>query len=524
MRIKELLLEYLKRDYKKIILWILGLGLFAGGFVPAFIEIAKDSGLEGIKATLENPAMRALVGNTPDTEYTVGAMYSHTMLLFSAVFAMIISIMHIIKHTRKEEESGLTEQILSFKLNKLSPSISLLLENIIINITLGIFITLIMVITGDASITIRGSILFALSISLVGIFGGSIAHFFAQIMPSSSNTTISSLALIGILFILRGITDITYTSFSYLNPLAWTYLTYPFTNNNYHLLFLLILLIIIISLISLNLEKNRDLGSSYIKEKEGRKEAKKSLLSIRGLFIRLNKKTIISYLLGFFILGASYGAVYGDMHTFLESNELIKSMFTYTGVSIEESFTAVIMLVMILIITVLPIVIINKLYTEEKNLNQLLSTKITRKELFFSNVNIAIITSFIGIILTAIGLGGTALYVMENSTMTFSDFLAAGINYFPAILFFIGLTSITIGYFPKFRKTIYIYLGYSFIINYFNNILNIPNNILKTTIHSYIPAYPIHFFNLGTFFTITLISIILIVIGYQGYKKRDLHN
>ena len=104
MRIKELLLEYLKRDYKKIILWILGLGLFAGGFVPAFIEIAKDSGLEGIKATLENPAMIALVGNTPDTEYTVGAMYSHTMLLFSAVFAMIISIMHIIKHTRKKKK------------------------------------------------------------------------------------------------------------------------------------------------------------------------------------------------------------------------------------------------------------------------------------------------------------------------------------------------------------------------------------------------------------------------------------
>ena len=140
------------------------------------------------------------------------------------------------------------------------------------------------------------------------------------------------------------------------------------------------------------------------------------------------------------------------MHTFLESNELIKTMFTYSGVSIEESFTAVIMQVLIMIITILPIVIINKLYTEEKNLNQLLSTKITRKELFFTNINIAIITSFIGIIITSIGLGGTALYVMDNSSMTFSDFLAAGINYFSAILFFIGLSSIVVGYIPSFRK------------------------------------------------------------------------
>ena len=31
-----LFVQYLKRDWKKIIIWILGLGLFASGFVPAF--------------------------------------------------------------------------------------------------------------------------------------------------------------------------------------------------------------------------------------------------------------------------------------------------------------------------------------------------------------------------------------------------------------------------------------------------------------------------------------------------------
>jgi len=37
-----LFVEYLKRDWKKIIIWILGLGLFSGGFVPAFEEIGND--------------------------------------------------------------------------------------------------------------------------------------------------------------------------------------------------------------------------------------------------------------------------------------------------------------------------------------------------------------------------------------------------------------------------------------------------------------------------------------------------
>ena len=34
--------QYIKRDWKKIIIWILGVGLFSGGFVPAFEELAEE--------------------------------------------------------------------------------------------------------------------------------------------------------------------------------------------------------------------------------------------------------------------------------------------------------------------------------------------------------------------------------------------------------------------------------------------------------------------------------------------------
>src|SRR5690625_5933994 len=60
-----LFLQYLKRDWKKIIIWILGLGMFSAGFVPAFKEIAKGQGLVGMFETLQNPAMISMVGPTP---------------------------------------------------------------------------------------------------------------------------------------------------------------------------------------------------------------------------------------------------------------------------------------------------------------------------------------------------------------------------------------------------------------------------------------------------------------------------
>src|SRR5699024_5741394 len=84
-----LFIQYVKRDWKKIIVWVLGLGLFSGAYVPAFEEIAKGQGLLWMFETMQNPAMISMVGPTPikiGTDYTLGAMYAQEMLLNFASF------------------------------------------------------------------------------------------------------------------------------------------------------------------------------------------------------------------------------------------------------------------------------------------------------------------------------------------------------------------------------------------------------------------------------------------------------
>src|SRR5699024_3222726 len=84
--------------------------------------------------------------------------------------------------------------------------------------------------------------------------------------------------------------------------------------------------------------------------------------SIPGLFLKLNKATIISWLIAFLVLGAAYGSIYGDMQTFLESNDVVEQMFTQSGSTIEESFTGTIMMVLIGLVSLLPIAIITTLF------------------------------------------------------------------------------------------------------------------------------------------------------------------
>ncbi|MCG3418193.1 ABC transporter permease [Oceanobacillus jordanicus] len=523
-----LFLLYLKRDWKKMIVWILGIGLFSAAFVPAFEEIAKGEGFLGMFETLQNPAMIAMVGPTPiesATSYTLGAMYAHEMLLFCGLFAMIMAALHVVGHTRKEEDLGLTELVRSFQIGRQANSLAAMVEIAFINLILALIIGGVMVSFGADTISIEGSFLFGASIGMAGIMGAGIALVMAQIMPTSSGATGSTLGIIGLLYIIRAGTDVSNVDLSIINPLGWTYLTYPFTENNWILLLFVLIFSLIMMVIAFTLEGARDMGAGYLPERDGRENAKKSLLSVHGLFIKINKGVMISWLIAFVIMGAAYGSIYGDMRSFLGSNEMMRQMFTQSGISIEESFTGTIMMVMIGLVSILPIAIVNKLFSEESrlHLSQLYATKVTRSQLYWTTIGLAIFAGLVGILLAAGGLGGIAIAAMgDKSTMGILDFLASGFNFLPSVLFFTGLAALALGWAPKLGKVVYIYLAYSFLLNYFGGIVDLPEWFSKTAIQSWIPRMPMEGFDAPIFITITVISIAMMIVGYLGYNKRDM--
>lgn len=520
--------QYLKRDWKKLIIWVLGLGLFSGGFVPAFEELTKGQGLVGMYETMQNPAMIAMVGPTPIDNalgYTLGAMYSQEMLLFCGLFAIIISALHIVGHTRKEEDLGLTELVRSFQIGRQANSLAAVAQVIVVNTVLAFFIAGTLLSFGAEGISVQGALLFGISIGMAGVIGAVIALVMAQIMPSSSGATGSALGLIGLFYIIRAGTDVSNVDLSMFNPLGWVYLTYPFTDNNWMPVVFFLIFSVILLVIAFALEGGRDMGAGYLPEREGRANAKKSLLSVPGLFMKINKGVMIGWLIAFAIMGGAYGSIYGDMQTFLESNELMQQMFSYTGFSIEESFTGTIMMVMIVLVSILPIAIVNRLFTEESRsyLSQFYATKVTRAQLYWTSIGIAIGAGFLGTILSAGSLGGSAMYAMnDNEAIGMIDFIAAGFNLFPSVLFFTALAALALGWAPRLGKVIYAYLGYSFMLNYFGGILDLPEWFSKTAIQSWIPQMPMEDFAPTVFITITLISTLLMIIGYYGYRRRDM--
>ena len=66
------------------------------------------------------------------------------------------------------------------------------------------------------------------------------------------------------------------------------------------------------------------------------------------------------------------------------------------------------------------------------------------------------------------------------------------------------------------------YLGYSFLLNYFHGILDLPGWLEKTSVFSWIPRMPAESFDAVVFVGFTIISFCMLLLGYVGYRKRNL--
>src|SRR5699024_12687797 len=98
----------------------------------------------------------------------LGALYAHEMLLFCALFAMIITVLHVVGHTRKEEDLGLTELVRSFQVGRQANSLATIIERIFINVILALFISVFMLSCGADTLSVEGYFIFGSSVGSSG--------------------------------------------------------------------------------------------------------------------------------------------------------------------------------------------------------------------------------------------------------------------------------------------------------------------------------------------------------------------
>lgn len=108
-------------------------------------------------------------------------------------------------------------------------------------------------------------------------------------------------------------------------------------------------------------------------------------------------------------------------------------------------------------------------------------------------------------------------------SLSMADFLKAGFNLLPVVLFFTALAALLLGAAPRLGKLTYGYLGYSFMISYFSGVLTNPKWLLKTSAFNWLPHMPVESFSLAAFLATLAAAVALTLIGAWAYSHRDMH-
>jgi len=86
----------------------------------------------------------------------------------------------------------------------------------------------------------------------------------------------------------------------------------------------------------------------------------------------------------------------------------------------------------------------------------------------------------------------------------------------------LGISAFLIGWLPKLTTLNYGYLVLAFFIQYFGKLLKLPDWTEKITPFGFINHVPVHSFDVATFWWQIAIAVILVIVGYIGYGRRDL--
>ena len=515
-----------RRDAVRMAIWFFAITAFGVSVAAAYPNLyPSEAERMALGETMRNPAMIAMVGHPYGVDnYTVAAMYANQMLVFMLITTGVMSIMMVVRHTRSNEDEGIMEIIRAFPVGRMSNLAATLLALVVLNFLIGAGYGGLLVIIGIESITPAHALTFGGAIMVSGIFFGTLAAVFVQLFDHSRAALIwSFMTLIG-LYILRAIGDVSLPALSWASPLGWIMHSEVMVNNYIWPLGLVALLSVALTSLAFKLNSMRDLGSGFFHGKDGRAEAPKSLLSPLGLTLRLQRTTLIAWGITVFILGASYGSIFGDLDAFLSENQAIMDLIPdELAGDITLQFLIVIMQVIAITAAIGPLLVMLKLSSEEKKYRTeaLYATSMKRTHNLAAHLTLAVVVSGIFLLGGALGTFVTIAVSMDDP-IAIKDVVGSVFVHWPPIFFMIGLSTLLVGAFPEKTVFVWIYLIYSFIAIYFGTLLDLPPIIERLTPFGYVPSYPIEAFEGYYALVSVMLGIALGTCGFILYKRRDL--
>ncbi|MFD1394109.1 ABC transporter permease [Lacticaseibacillus jixianensis] len=520
----------LRHDWLKIALWIAGLaGLMASAAAKFEGIYGSQHAMASIAKTLKTPAMVSLLGPfTAKPPYTTAVIYGAEMMVFMGLFAAMMNVFFAVHATRDEEDTGTSELILAHAVGRQSPLLAAIIELIVINGGAGVLEAVGLQAANMPGANAAGSWLFGLGLGVFGFMFGTFALLFAQVASSARTATILSYAWLGVLFVARMGTDVKDPDLTWWTIFGWIEKMALYTANVWTPVLMMAGLSVIVLAMTVSVAALRDIGAGLVEPRSGRQTGSALLRGPLMLLARLERMSTTIWLIGLFLLGASYGSIFGTVGDLVKTNPMMAKLLGSSGVNAANR--AVVMglantlVVIFAVVAVVPAIsTLLRLNSDERKsyLELLHAAPVSRLRLFLSFAAHALAVGT-----AALALGVLGMAVAGNAAMStpisVARFMRGFVGYWPALLIVCGAAAVLAALLPRLQAVIWIVPVYGVLSMFLGPMLDFPKWAQRLTPFGWVNKVPQHAVAWGPFAWMTGLGVVLFVVAYLGYRRRDL--
>ena len=519
-----LLRAYLRRDRRRLTVWVLALALTTVYATVALGSVYRTQAERQARAAvIDTPAGVLLSGPGYGTEhYTLGAMIANE-LGFSVMIAIaIMSILLVARHTRAGEEDGDAELLLAGAVSRRAPLTAALLLVGLANLAIAVVVTAGL---AGSGLAVADSVALAVGWALTGCAFGVLAAVSAQLFEQARGASGAAMGLLGLAAVVRGVGDIRRThgsALSWFSPIDWPQQTRAFVELRWAPLLLPVALIAVLVPAAYALTDRRDVGAGLLAARGGPPAASRRLSGPVALFARLQRGTVIGWAAAMLLLGATFGSLTRSVTDMLASNPVLASAFERGGAGVTDSFAAATAQYLALVVGGFAVASVLRVRAEETagRTEAMLATALDRRRLLGAAVVVAAAGALLLLLVTGLGQGLAAAQA-SGAPAAIGRNLAAVLVHFPAVLVVLAVPALLVGIAPRLAPLAWLVVVWSLLSGMFGALLHLPRWALDLSPFGWDPAVPAVRLDVVPLVVLTLVAAALVAVGLAGFRRRD---
>jgi len=477
-----------------------------------------------------NPALRFLYGRLDGD--SLGSLTTWRYGIWAGIFAALMTVFIVIRHTRTDEEAGRLELVGSAAVGRQAALAAALLTAAVPSVAVAGLLCLVLPLV---HLPAAGSAALALSIGCCGLAFAGIAAVAAQLSASARAARGIALGALGVAFVLRGVGDSDpHTGaagpswLSWASPLAWIQLVRPFASARWWVLAFPLAIFAAGTALAFGLAARRDLDAGLLPDRPGRATASAFLHGPFGLAWRLQRGALLGWAVGYAFTFAATGAAAKGVGQLLGTSSALEREIARLGggqAAITNAYLSAIMLLAGLVAAAYAVSVILRLRTEETQdrAEPVLATATSRVRWALSHVAVAVAGAALLLAVAGVAAGlGYGLRAGSAGSQV-ARMLGAAMGQLPSALALAAVAVLVFGVLPRACvASAWTAVGLVVVLFLFGQVLKLSHWVLDISPFTHAPRLPGGTVSAAPLLWLCLAALAFSAAGLAGLRRRDI--